>query len=1401
MSRVYSDYISLSNEFVPVFDKNADIKYPNHWKSFYPHQTFIDILNDLVGTLEGTSAEKAKSIWVSGAYGTGKSFASYTLKHIIEDNDDDVSEYFRKYEISQTLLNRLNGIKQQGKILIVTRSSSSGIVGDNMLFAAIQDSVKNELHKKKYRCGGATLYENIIEKLNDEDSSFNFNGAFTKHKNKFMEYPSSQSVIDALEKLGPAGSLDLIEKIIQVADYEGFNFTKTADDVIAWIKEIKQINGIKTILFIWDEFTEFFQKNTNSLTGFQELLQASEGSSFYFLIITHKAHSQFIFDNDRRKILEARFKTQKIEMANTTAFMLMKQAVNIVPDLQEEWITNRQNLWIGVEKSVKSTLNQYVEDIDNNDLQALLPLHPYAAFLLQRISAEISSNQRTMFQFICGDPQASGDLKKNFKWFIANNKYDTGSWCYQTSDYIWDYFFSTNNNNNTMDLDDRARNACIHYENFESQCANEDQRRILKVALILTAIQQGKGRGASNLLRPTLSNISAAFSGTKLEDSVRSIMEWFTQKGIFGTLPEGTDVLYVTQSQNIDPEAYAKIESQVRYDDSFEKMIANSEYDCIGNFQYNGYAKLRFVPLAATHRNIKNRMNEVRKISPNQVPIIYVFAKNQEDVVLNVSAIDAILREAERDVVIVDLSSQPFSDTEYENYIKCKVKANYFVKVNMSEANLNMSTAKSIIDEFKKKINVTTIKILSNVSTPVSISGIGQFSSQLNDVDSMLFTCGIESLTQNDSFFSAKGYTKTTVKMGMGIEQITASAAYLNHFKQDMSAQNIWETKEYYTKIPAHVLSQMKNAIEKLIETSFNQTSSVAVDSIWKCLQDKPFGLLECTGSAFIIGFLMKEYPNAGYYLKDENRNSQPLNDERLADILIGVIKGLKGSENRYIVKMTEEHRRFCECTGKIFKISQENQNSIQDILISMKTKLLDVDFPLWALKPYINKNDPQSVGDQLLPIIDLYCELISPGKEPGRDETKIAEEIASIFQKDAVFCESLAQIFNSQNLKTGMGIYVEENKPEIIAIAEKLNVDNNGYISEVKRRFKQTKDAVWLWNMEDFNGIIDDVYLDYCLINQINFILFSPVNNFVKAAYSIKTRLSSIKIPLEFIKKEGAKFADLMAALIPVYQTESFDKIDKRKLSSLIGDQAIEFVEFFSNQQSYIKQHISGWINEKVTNEEAEYIFGELLSDAILSESDVYEEGLRLKLKKYRKEKKYNLLLELWKNITKTTSPMEWSKTHKLPILCLFENEIADASEIFDLINQGDSPADENKTEKAILFLETNNKCKKLSDTEFCNNIFKDYAAGDYALLINNIDDMKNVLFGAIEGPVYDWIIKKTAVNKVIKEYAEEKYLKTYYLEVEKKIEEFKPDEVVLYFKELIRKEPLIGMQIMKDN
>lgn len=66
----YREYFDIDPEYFPQVDKKIIEEQPDLWKKFNPHPTFIKLLKSMVDVL---SRKQKLSVWVDGAYGTGKS--------------------------------------------------------------------------------------------------------------------------------------------------------------------------------------------------------------------------------------------------------------------------------------------------------------------------------------------------------------------------------------------------------------------------------------------------------------------------------------------------------------------------------------------------------------------------------------------------------------------------------------------------------------------------------------------------------------------------------------------------------------------------------------------------------------------------------------------------------------------------------------------------------------------------------------------------------------------------------------------------------------------------------------------------------------------------------------------------------------------------------------------------------------------------------------------------------------------------------------------------------------------------------------------------------------------------------------------------------------------------------
>ena len=70
---------------------------PETWLGFYPHDSFVEILRELLKSLNGGK----KTLWITGAYGTGKSHASLVLQKLFTDDEARVLKWLdlRKAQI------------------------------------------------------------------------------------------------------------------------------------------------------------------------------------------------------------------------------------------------------------------------------------------------------------------------------------------------------------------------------------------------------------------------------------------------------------------------------------------------------------------------------------------------------------------------------------------------------------------------------------------------------------------------------------------------------------------------------------------------------------------------------------------------------------------------------------------------------------------------------------------------------------------------------------------------------------------------------------------------------------------------------------------------------------------------------------------------------------------------------------------------------------------------------------------------------------------------------------------------------------------------------------------------------------------------------------------------------
>lgn len=139
----YRQFFDVDEKYFPCIDDSA-IEAGAPWENTYPHETFIELLKNVENMLGGSTK---RSVWIHGAYGTGKSQCAHALKKILEVPEEELKAYWNQYEPLKNnadLLNKIIGHKERG-IVTAYRYASGGITTPRDLYFAIQESVKKAL--------------------------------------------------------------------------------------------------------------------------------------------------------------------------------------------------------------------------------------------------------------------------------------------------------------------------------------------------------------------------------------------------------------------------------------------------------------------------------------------------------------------------------------------------------------------------------------------------------------------------------------------------------------------------------------------------------------------------------------------------------------------------------------------------------------------------------------------------------------------------------------------------------------------------------------------------------------------------------------------------------------------------------------------------------------------------------------------------------------------------------------------------------------------------------------------------------------------------------------------------------------------------------------------------------
>lgn len=1396
MANLYHQYFQIDPKYYAAVTADLIEQGKVSWNGFYPHETFVKLLETTYRVLSG---QATRSIWVEGAYGTGKSHAALTVKSLVDATAEEIVDYFNDYGLNPTLRDKFVSLKSEN-ILTIHRIGSAGINTDMDLVLAVQQSIMAALKAKGIaNQGDASMKDAFLEwvskkanrnyfadLISEEQYAWDFNGV---------------SVEDVVERLNTGTDKQVeitMNKVMKVLKDAGqYGIFSDVTQMAGWIRSVIKENNLSAILFVWDEFSEYFLNHPVGLTGFQTLAEISQSDPFYFMIVAHESQNLFADKDTANKTLDRFEKSVKIELPENMAFQLMAQAMKTTTDpvLMPKWQKYKESLngeLSGVRNTITSiskSQNKFGKKtvLTDEELQSIVPIHPYAALVLKNIAVLFNSNQRSMFDFIISDDVTDA---KGFKWFISEYG-PMSDPNLLTVDLLWDFFYGKGQTG----LNDDVRGVLDNYTMLKSDKLLPEEQRVMKTILLLQAVSI---RVTGNeLLVPNDQNIDLSFQGTEWnKGKALAIANGLIDKGLLFKKPvAGGKMEYCVASAGPSVDI-GPIRKKVIDETKTQGLISAARLS--EAITYPTAVKARFIIAETGYGAFTSTVNTLRNNhKAERIKVIVTFAMDDKEAALIQQQITKQVNMPGNDIVFIETLS-PMGKDLYDQYIESMTFSRYNVGKDKDQATHYENQAASVLTSWRNKISSGAFNIYTPEHKAATRKAtLTDLQEALTFMNHQLYHYGLEQYSLNGTMYSPYQLANGA---GFGIQQ-KLSGAYSTPNKKisfETALAGAWNVPNYWedSSKQSLIIVHWKKKIDELIQEGFKSPSArTSILSIVEELEKAPFGLMPSSVAALVLGFTMKEYATPEYFWSNGSNSETMTVDHMRAAIANALTQRMNPSpkyKEEYIVAMSAEIRSFLNCTQRAFHTPAVG--SVESARDQTRIKMKGLFFPIWCVKYILKDLQLQSAPELIEQVIDNYCGIANTANGGKSSESELAEKIGSIAINNPSIVADLETLLTSDQCRKGMLAYIAVFKDGILPkLAVEIN-DGGSYLDAVKAKFS-AGDANWVWNTSTADEKISDVILEYQIIAESCKSLgkYSALKDIV-SAWNAKT--NQIKMPCETLVKATGDLGPFLQQLCYIKQSGSISEQNKQKFYDLLVTQRESFDAFYKNQLPYFEQDAGAFLSELDHDEVAE-LYASFPAGQFTKSKSEYYKYIQTEIEKYILSQWKKKLRDLWYEKTHTKSPSDWSDKFETPILCMFDdNERTNAREMFRII-MSSNPA-EADAKKAMAWLETADFYGRLDDEAERNSCFVSRIIGDNAILLKDVNKVRSELISSVHDRIFDWM-DNSAVQNHLQKLVDKQYKLSGCDAALAIIEKMNADQLRKYLRDRIQDDAAFGLQILK--
>ena len=1384
----YADYFDIDSGYYPVINPNSIADKNNRWDYTFPHKTFIDLLETVERMIGRQTSSDKYGVWVEGAYGTGKSRIVWTLKCLLDCSEEEFNSYFDKYDglrAKTDLRNKLLACKRQGKIVAVSKYGSSEINSVQSLVVAVYESISKALEEYglTYKGQGA-LRDRIADWIKQDEARREFFAKLIdrpKYKNKgSFAGKTIQDIISELYNHDKEAS-NLTLDILDMAREEGISaFSADMDALIAWIKDIIDGNNLTALLLIWDEFSDFFKNNRTRLSEFQRLAELAGEKPFYLVIVTHSALSS---ENDQSfKTVSDRFKHKSIQMPDNIAFQLINHAIMVKPAMKEQWSGIADDLNDRVKDSCKAVAKE--TKLDESVFKGLMPIHPMAALLLKHISTAFASNQRSMFNFIKNE---DADLHA-FQWYINNHgpEDDNEEEVILTIDYLWDFFYENGVDDlrggvGRRNLDLSISMVLDTYPHNEARLSNDDEKRVLKIILMMQAISQ-RFAGSLDILHPTARNVELACEGIYNESKYPlTIANNLVKKGILYK-KSGKDEEYAAASMSGDQAQIENIKTHIRENTTTFDLLQGIRAEELLSLAPS--QKVRFSIDVVTKDMWSSTIKKKPNIKGYQIKALLLIARNQDE---REFLRNNMTGHLDSKFVFIDATESMMDPEEYEVWLENYAESEYWKQKDGTLSREKEGRAEKSLTTWKNSISHGSFVLYGGENNDgVNCDNIKALQSELAGIVLTHYPLSFDHISVNENLYSSQKFVHCAkngiLQTAKGICQGPDMQRLLNGIWSYEG--RYWEEAQYQK----YEITKLKLKIDKFIDAELRKNVRVSIGDIYEQLAKE--GFMPCNLYALLMGFLLKEYTKSEYRYSvgQGGDESGSMTSDKLAEFISEWFKNVNTPTKKYKVTyievMSQNQKAFVECSRKIFGF--EEGLSVDQVVRQIRGKVSNWGYPLWCYKT-IDRDNLGRYIDGLSEILNSESSISSKAESFFKD---IADRPGQIEQ----ITRLLQDLITADNGKAAFKEYLDTYEDgKIPKLAYEIGVAD--VYSDAQQRISGS--GAWLWNQKTGEDELRKLITDYQIVLLSKEMLpLYDINSWDTCIKAWVDSINNIRIPERQISNKNPEKYSLVGLLAEISRSGSLSYEKRSKFLGELQKNQQWAIRLVNDSLSVFKEIYAEKL-EAFNEETKKTIYNKLPLKSFLKSVNEYNKELdSVVTEAYIGQKSFDLRAK-WKELTDCDGPRAWSATHKTPIMSLVpEAEKKDARLLFTTLeNKSQNEVDITNSLKYLS--ERATFTGKLKDEQAIEQAFRDSLLGKHSRLLSN-NEVRNALEHELEdiGP-YDWF-DNSQVQVVIKELLDAKYSYVYE-KVFDYLDRMTGEEAKDYLKELISKNPAVGIEIFE--